>query len=154
MEIIAHPTFTDHRGSYTPIDTNLLDKNWIQCSVSVNEKPFTFRGLHYQTENPQTKYVKVVRGKIVDFMLDLETQEVDFAILDNDKAVLIPNNKAHGFLTLEPNTLVVYMIDDVYNQQCEKSIVWNKVPKVKEVVEAYVENFDNFVISDKDAIGK
>jgi dTDP-4-dehydrorhamnose 3,5-epimerase len=122
--------------------------------VSVNEKPFTFRGLHYQTENPQTKYVKVVRGKIVDFMLDLETQEVDFAILDSDKAVLIPNNKAHGFLTLEPNTLVVYMIDDVYNQQCEKSIVWNKVPKVKEVVEAYVENFDNFVISDKDAIGK
>jgi dTDP-4-dehydrorhamnose 3,5-epimerase-like enzyme len=87
-------------------------------------------------------------------MLDLETQEVDFAILDSDKAVLIPNNKAHGFLTLEPNTLVVYMIDDVYNQQCEKSIVWNKVPKVKEVVEAYVENFDNFVISDKDAIGK
>lgn len=154
MEIIKHSTFKDHRGSYTPISTNLFDKNWIQCSVSVNEKPFTFRGLHYQLQNPQTKYVKVVRGKIIDFMVDLETLETEYAVVSDNEAVLIPNNKAHGFLTLEPNTLVVYLVDDIYNPEAEKSIVWNKVPIVKKIVESHIENFDNFVISDKDAIGK
>ena len=154
MNLISHETFKDHRGSYTPISTFFLEKSWTQCSVSVNEKPFTFRGLHYQTINPQTKYVKVIRGRIVDFMVDIETLEVDFSIVNDNEAVLIPNSKAHGFLTLEPDTLVVYMVDDVYNPQNEKSIVWNKIPKVKEIVEAYVPNFDIFVISDKDAIGK
>lgn len=154
MELIKHLTFNDHRGSYTPISTILFDKNWIQCSISVNENPFTFRGLHYQIENPQTKYVKVIQGKIVDFMVDIETLETEYIIVSDNEAVLIPNNKAHGFLTLEPNTLVVYMVDDVYNPDAEKSIVWNKIPEVKKIVEAYVGNFDNFVISDKDAIGK
>ena len=154
MEIIKHNTFKDHRGSYTPISTKELEKDWIQTSISVNEAAFTFRGLHYQEENPQTKYVKVVRGSIIDFMVDLKTNEVEYTkVLDNE-AVLIPNNKAHGFLTLEPNTIVVYLVDDIYNPKSEKSIVWEKVPLVKKVVEAHVENFDNFVISDKDAIGK
>jgi len=154
MEIIKHSTFKDHRGSYTPIYTNTLDTNWVQFSVSVNEHPYTFRGLHYQTKNCQKKYVKVVRGKIIDFMVDLETYETEYSIVSDNEAVLIPNNKAHGFLTLEPNTLVIYMVDDVYTPEAEKSIVWYKVPTVKKIVESYVENFDNFVISDKDAIGK
>lgn len=154
MQVHKHPTYEDNRGSYTPISTTLLEKNWTQCCISVNENPYTFRGLHYQTKSPQTKYVKVVRGKIIDFMVDLETLETDFTIISNDSAVLIPNNKAHGFLTLEPNTLVVYLVDDSYEPNFEKSIVWNKVPKVKEIVESYVRNFDDFIISDKDAIGK
>jgi dTDP-4-dehydrorhamnose 3,5-epimerase len=154
MEKFKHLTFKDHRGSYTPISTNSIEKNWIQCSVSVNDAAYTFRGLHYQTQNPQTKYVKVVKGKIIDFMVDLGTHETDFCLVDENEAVLIPNNKAHGFLTLEPNTIVVYMVDDIYNPQFEKSIVWNKIPQVKKIIEENVENFDNFVISDKDAIGK
>ena len=154
MEIIKHPTFKDNRGSYTPISTDILGTKWIQCSVSINEKESTFRGLHYQIQNPQTKYVKVIKGSIIDFMVDLETHEVDYCKVDDGQAVLIPNNKAHGFLTLEPNTIVVYMVDDIYNPNSEKSIVWNKIPEIKKIIEENVKNFDNFVISDKDAIGK
>lgn len=154
MKIINHPTYYDHRGSYTPISTSELDKKWLQTAISVNDKPYTFRGLHYQSVNPQTKYVKVVKGRIIDFMVDLETSEVDYAVLSTNDAVLIPNNKAHGFLTLEPNTIVVYLVDDVYNPDSEKSLVWSKLPLVKMTVESYVPNFDEFVISDKDAIGK
>ena len=154
MEIYNHQTFKDHRGSYTPISTNLLDKSWIPCSISINKETSTFRGLHYQSENPQTKYVKVVQGSIIDFMVDLVTHEVDYCKVDDGQAVLIPNNKAHGFLTLEPNTIVVYLVDDIYNPNSEKSIVWNKIPEIKKIIEANVKNFDNFVISDKDAIGK
>jgi len=154
MEKFIHKTFEDERGSYTPISTNILEKIWTQVAISVNDKPFTFRGLHYQTENPQTKYVKVISGKIIDFMVDLETFETEYSEVNSDQAVLIPNNKAHGFLTLVPNTIVVYLVDDVYNPNHEKSLVWNKISEVRKIVEYHVENFDNFVISDKDAIGK
>ena len=154
METIRHNTFKDHRGSYTPISTTQLDKNWVQTSISVNEKPFTFRGLHYQEVNPQTKYVKVIRGSIIDFMVDLETKEVEYCKVTDNEAVLIPNNKAHGFLTLEPNTIVVYLVDDIYNPENEKIIVWKNIPLVKEIIENNVQNFYNFVISEKDSIGK
>ena len=73
MERINHRSFKDERGSYTPISTTVLDQKWEQCSVSINDEKFTFRGLHYQTNPPQTKYIKVVQGSIVDFMVDLET---------------------------------------------------------------------------------
>ena len=154
MQILNHKTFKDHRGSYTPISTTVMDKNWVQCSISINEQPFTFRGLHYQNENPQSKYVKVIQGSIIDFMVDLESKRTELVRLNDNEAVFIPNNKAHGFLTLEPNTIVVYMVDDIYNPSSEKSIVWEKIPEVKKIVEQHVKNFDTFVISDKDAIGK
>ena len=55
MERINHKTFKDDRGSYTPISTTVLDTKWEQCSISINDKQFTFRGLHYQTNPTQTK---------------------------------------------------------------------------------------------------
>ena len=61
------------------------------------------------------KYVKVIKGSIVDFMVDLKTGEVDFCEVNDSGAVYIPDTKAHGFLTLEPNTIVVYMVEGEYN---------------------------------------
>ncbi len=77
MEKFIHPTFFDDRGSYTPIGLKTMDMEWTQCSISVNDKPFTFRGLHYQMDPPQRKYIKVIQGEIVDFAVDLKTGEVD-----------------------------------------------------------------------------
>ena len=114
MERINHKTFKDNRGSYTPISTTELDLKWTQCSISVNDKVFTFRGLHYQLNPPQTKYIKVVQGSIVDFAVDLETGETEYIVLGDSDSVLIPNDKAHGFLTLEPNTIVVYLVEGEY----------------------------------------
>lgn len=154
MQIFNHPTFRDNRGSYTPISTSIMDMNWIQCSVSMNEKPFTFRGLHYQEINPQNKYVKVISGVIVDFMVDLETKKVDFEIVTENRAVFIPKTHAHGFLTLSSNTVVVYMIDDIYNPEFERSLVWKDIPEVYNVVMDYVPNENQLIISEKDKLGK
>jgi dTDP-4-dehydrorhamnose 3,5-epimerase len=153
MERIEHKTFKDNRGSYTPISTTELGQVWTQCSISVNDKEFTFRGLHYQSNPPQTKYIKVVQGSIVDFAVDLQTGETEFIELHDSDSVLIPNNKAHGFLTLEPNTIVVYLVEGEYNPESEHSIVWTTNPEVKKIVKYFV-NEHPITISEKDAVGK
>jgi len=153
MERIEHKTFKDNRGSYTPISTTELGQVWTQCSISINDKEFTFRGLHYQLNPPQTKYIKVVQGSIVDFAVDLQTGETDYIVLRDSDSVLIPNDKAHGFLTLEPNTIVVYLVEGEYNPESEHSIVWTTNPVVKDVVKNFTGNHP-LVISEKDAMGK
>ena len=153
MNRIGHKTFKDNRGSYTPILTNQLDLPWDQCSISINDKAYTFRGLHYQTNPPQTKYIKVVQGSIVDFAVDLKTGDAEFLAMGSDDAVLIPNDKAHGFLTLEPNTIVAYLVEGEYSPESEHSIVWTDNEIVKEAVN-FFRNGNPLTISDKDLNGK
>ena len=152
IETIKHKTYEDNRGSYTPIQTNELGIEWEQCSISVNDKKGTFRGLHYQTNPKQTKYIKVIKGSIIDFMLNLDTNELLYFTLDSNDAILVPHNMAHGFLTLEEGTIVAYMVKGEYNPESEHCIVWNTIEGVKKVV---LDNTDgNLIISDKDNLGK
>jgi len=153
MEKIIHPTFFDERGSYTPVGLRAMDMDWTQCSISVNDKPFTFRGLHYQTDPPQRKYIKVIQGEIIDFAVDLNTGEVDHEHITSGYAVYIPDDKAHGFLTLTPNTIVVYLVYGEYNPSSEHSIVWSKNKEVLDIVISYAGKHP-ITISEKDSIGK
>lgn len=149
MEIIKLPTFLDHRGSFTPLKLDLLGMNWNQCSISYNQKKFTFRGMHYQSVYPQTKFIKVVKGSIIDFMIDLKTGDVDFCEVDEQHAVLIPNDKAHGFLTLEDETFVTYFVDAPYSPENEKSIPWFSNKIIKDEILKYLGGSE-LIISEKD----
>ena len=131
MEILKHPTFKDERGSFTAIDSKFLGENWEQFNIVVSDKIYTFRGLHYQTNPSQTKCIKVIQGKILDILVDLKTKEVYKFELDDTKFLHIPNNYAHGYLTLTENTIVTYLVKGRYNPDSEHSIVWNTIPKVK-----------------------
>ncbi len=153
MEKIIHPTFFDEIGSYTPVGLRAMDMDWTQCSISVNDKPFTFRGLHYQTDPPQRKYIKVIQGEIIDFAVDLNTGEVDHEHVTSGYAVYIPDDKAHGFLTLTPNTIVVYLVYGEYNPSSEHSMVWSKNKEVLDIVISYAGKHP-ITISEKDSIGK
>lgn len=149
---LQHKTYEDNRGSYTPISTNQLGIEWEQCSICVNDKKGTFRGLHYQTNPKQSKYIKVIKGCIINFMLNLDTNELLYCTLDSNEANLVPHNMAHGFLTLEEGTIVTYMVKGEYNPESEHCIVWHTIEEVKKVV---LDNTDgNVIISDKDNLGK
>ena len=151
--IRKHSTFKDSRGSFTAIDSKFLDINWEQINVVTNDNKFTFRGLHYQTNPPQTKCIKVIQGKILDIWVDLKTKEVFTFELNNSEFLFVPNNYAHGYLTLEPDTIVVYLVKGKYNPDSEHSIVWKTIPKVKNIIDDYSKGF-KIIISDKDRIGK
>jgi dTDP-4-dehydrorhamnose 3,5-epimerase len=150
-----HTTYIDNRGSYTPIQTNIHNIKWDQCSISTNDKKGTFRGMHYQTNPPQTKYIKVVKGSIIDFIYDLNTNQLQYFILDNTNGLLIPNNMAHGFLTLEDNTIVTYMVEGEYNPHSEHSIIWDSIPELNDIITKQLISLNTtLTISDKDKLGK
>ena len=142
-------TFRDNRGLFIPYNL----EGWDQMNISINEKIFTFRGLHYQTKPYQTKLVKVIQGKVLDFLYDIKTDTVEVYELNQDNELLITSNYAHGFLTLEPNTIFTYLVSGDYNPKSERSIVWNTIPEIKSVIEYTIKN-NKLVISNKDKIGK
>jgi len=151
--IKSHPTFKDNRGSFTAIDSKYLDINWEQINVVTNDNKFTFRGLHYQDSPAQTKCIKVIQGKILDIIVDLKTKEVKTFELSDDEFLFVPNNYAHGYLTLEPNTIVTYLVKGKYNPDSEHSIVWQTIPKVKNIIDSHLKGCAIW-ISDKDRVGK
>jgi dTDP-4-dehydrorhamnose 3,5-epimerase len=153
MEKIDHKTFEDERGSFTPIPLDVLGETWDQCSIATNDKIYTFRGLHYQTNPPQRKYIKVIKGMIVDFSVDVETLESEYLYLTENDAVEIPAGRAHGYLTLSPGTIVAYLVKGEYNPQSEHSIVWDQCKGVRKVVN-FITDGEKITISQKDKDGK
>ena len=76
---IENRVFLDQRGSFSPLDLSKLDKNWVQSNISVNPRKYTLRGLHFQkNEHAQAKLIKVIKGWIIDFVVDLRTVSEDY----------------------------------------------------------------------------
>ena len=129
-------TFLDNRGSFTPLSLELFDKKWLQSNVSVNDKRNTFRGLHFQKgEFAQAKLLKVIHGEIIDYIVDLREDSKDYMKLQEFKltrnnALLVPRGFAHGFITTEKNTIVQYLVDNVYHKESEGTLFWNEVPEL------------------------
>lgn len=140
----------DHRGLFILEDQVKYD----QIFISTNTHKYTFRGLHYQSNPYQVKYISVIQGKIVDYLYDLNTGEVKKYILTPDSEVLvIEENYAHGYLTLEPNTILYYGVKGKFNPNTYSSIIWNTIPNIKKSIEYYTKG-EKITISEKDKIKK
>ena len=141
--------FNDNRGTFIPYNL----EGWDQMNISINEAKYTFRGLHYQTKPYQTKLVKVIQGKVLDFLYDIKSGAVEVYELDQSNDLLVTSNFAHGFLTLEPNTIFTYLVNGDYNPKSEHSIVWDTIPEIKSIINYTIKN-NKLTISEKDKIGK
>jgi dTDP-4-dehydrorhamnose 3,5-epimerase len=160
--IINNRIFYDERGSFSPLSLFELDKEWKQSNISMNPKKFTLRGLHYQSgETAQAKLIKVINGRILDFVVDLRVpfrsyDNCQFFEMKSGDELIVPRGFAHGFITLEDNTVVQYLVDNDYNPKTEGSLLWSSFPEIKNETLRLDSTFDisNIIISQKDLVEK
>jgi dTDP-4-dehydrorhamnose 3,5-epimerase len=125
----------------------------VQCNISFNKKKGTLRGLHYQiAPHEEAKLMRSISGAIYDVIIDLRSDSLTycqwFAMELNAKSynmLYVPEGFAHGFQTLEDNTVVFYQASESYNPEYEKGIRWNDPAFAIKWPEA-----DQRIISDKD----
>jgi len=104
-----------------------------QTSVSRNPMRHTLRGMHYQpAPHGESKLVRVTCGRIFDVAVDLRPSSPTYRrwtaaelSAENLAALFIPEGIAHGFLTLEPDTDVVYQIAPMFRPGHEAGVRWD-----------------------------
>lgn len=136
--IIEPQVFTDPRGyfyeSYNKEKFVAAGINieFVQDNQSLSQKGIV-RGLHFQAPPfDQGKLVRVIQGAVLDVAVDIRknspTYGQNFSIeltAQNRTMFYIPPGFAHGFETLEDNTIFLYKCTDVYNKQSEGGLLWN-----------------------------
>lgn len=131
--------FSDERGFFCEVfnaqrfTEHGLPTDWVQDNHSLSRPALTLRGLHYQ-ELPfsQAKLVRVLAGRIFDVAVDIRQGSPTFgqwaaAELSAERfnQLLVPEGFAHGFLTLEPDTQVLYKVNAHYSAAHDRSIRWD-----------------------------
>ncbi|MBS9776386.1 MAG: dTDP-4-dehydrorhamnose 3,5-epimerase [Fusobacterium sp.] len=161
--IINSKIFEDVRGSFQEIYNEKdfqklgIKEKFVQDNLSNSHKG-VLRGLHFQKENSQAKLLKVLSGKIYDVVVDLrkdsETFGKYFGIIlsaENNKMLFIPSGFAHGFLSLEDNTNILYKCSDFYNPQFEDGLIWDdKKLNIDWKFEEFNLKKEELIISEKD----
>jgi dTDP-4-dehydrorhamnose 3,5-epimerase len=110
-----------------------LDATVVQSSVSFNRQRGTLRGMHYQTPpHEETKVVRCTAGAIYDVIIDLRPLSPTFVqwhgvtlSAENRTMFYIPAGFAHGFLTLEDNTEVLYQMSEFYYPDSARGVRWD-----------------------------
>jgi len=160
--LVIQPTvFKDARGYfYEPYNKKAfteagIPEEFVQDNQSFSQKDVV-RGLHFQ--NPpyaQAKLLRILRGSIWDVVVDIRksspTYGKHFGIelsAENKTIFYVPKGFAHGFVTLEDDTLLLYKCSDFYNKTSEESLLWND-PDL-----AIPWKVTNPILSDKDLNGK
>jgi dTDP-4-dehydrorhamnose 3,5-epimerase len=156
--IIEPQIFGDERGYFLEsFRWNLFQEktgfrgNFVQDNESLSSKG-VLRGLHFQKPPmAQAKLVRVVHGAVLDVVVDLRKNSPTYGqsesiLLDakEKKIFFIPVGFAHGFQTLEDNTLFQYKCSNYYSKEHEMGLMWND----ESIQVSWIE--DNFIISEKD----
>lgn len=110
-----------------------FDIDWVQDNHSMSEHPGTLRGLHFQAPpHAQAKLVRCGRGALYDVVVDIRRgsptwgqwvgAELSF---ENGRQLLVPEGFAHGFVSLEPETEIIYKCSDYYAPQADGALRWD-----------------------------
>ncbi|MEI6696129.1 MAG: dTDP-4-dehydrorhamnose 3,5-epimerase [Bacteroidota bacterium] len=136
--IIQPQVFRDERGYFFEsfsaqrfIDAG-LDLNFVQDNESKSQKN-VLRGLHFQSPPfAQGKLVRVIKGSVMDVVVDIRKDSLTYGkhykldLTETNKTMLwIPPGFAHGFATLEDDTIFSYKCTNTYNKLSEGAILWN-----------------------------
>ena len=137
--IVSMEEIGDSRGSFSrawckrEMECYGLDTDILQCNMSYNAKAGTLRGMHFQKEPfSETKYIRCMKGSFYDVIIDLREDSLTFGEWigvelseKNGKALYVPRGFAHGYLTLEDNTVAYYQVTEFYNKESEAGVRWD-----------------------------
>jgi len=129
--------YGDHRGYFMEswrqewFEKIYSGLDFVQDNQSLSTKG-TLRGLHYQIQRPQGKFIQCLEGEIFDVAVDLRKSSPNFGewigvILssDNKRMLWVPPGFAHGFLVMSETAKIAYKCTDYYFREHERSIRWN-----------------------------
>ncbi len=130
--LIEGQKFKDNRGYFREILVEKKLKKKFPFKVISLSKKNVIRGIHYQLNKPQGKFISVLKGKILDVAVDLRKKSKTFGqhykiILShkNCKSIFIPEGFAHGFKGINKENIVSYSCTNYRNKSGERGILWN-----------------------------
>ena len=156
---IVPTRLSDHRGFFAETYSQEryskigVDCSFVQDNHSLSLEVCTLRGLHFQAPpHSQAKLVRCGRGSIFDVVVDIRRGSPTYGqwegydlTAQNGHQLYVPVGFAHGFVTLEPNSEIVYKCSDYYAPETEGSVCWDSCGIDWPLAHAPI-------ISDKDAI--
>jgi dTDP-4-dehydrorhamnose 3,5-epimerase len=139
VKLVTPKKLGDHRGFFSETYNRQhlakagIDLDFVQDNHSLSGQRGVIRGLHFQVPPfAQDKLIRVVRGRIFDVAVDLRRSSPTYGkhvavelSADNWRQLLVPVGFAHGFVTLEPNTEVIYKVTTYYAPSHDRGVLWN-----------------------------
>ncbi|SJZ57930.1 dTDP-4-dehydrorhamnose 3,5-epimerase [Cetobacterium ceti] len=136
--IIENKIFKDERGQFIKtfnseiFKNNGIDISFLESYYSISNKD-VIRGMHFQLPpEDHSKLVYVIKGSVLDVVLDLRRNSKTFGKSifvnlseENKRSLYIPKGLAHGFKSLEDNTVMVYNVSTGYDNKSDYGILWN-----------------------------
>ncbi|GGD09626.1 dTDP-4-dehydrorhamnose 3,5-epimerase [Aquisalinus flavus] len=161
VKLLKPRVFADNRGYFTEtynktrFDEKAVPLGFVQDNESYSKHKYTVRGLHYQAPPyAQDKLVRVVHGSVLDVAVDVRRGSPTYGkwvsaelSAENGTQILVPAGFLHGFITLEPDTLVVYKVTALYSAEADGNVHWFS----PELGIDWGVTEDQAVLSDKDA---
>jgi dTDP-4-dehydrorhamnose 3,5-epimerase len=129
----------DERGFFArlwcrdELEARGLRADFIQCNNSFSAARGTLRGLHYQAApHAEAKLLSCTRGRVFDVLVDLRPGSPTFRqwfgaelTAENRRMMYVPEECAHGYLTLEDASEVIYPVTAAYHPESERGLRWN-----------------------------
>lgn len=137
--LIAPPRYEDARGflcetyNARALRAAGIESVFVQDNEVLSHNVGVLRGLHYQAPPAeQAKLIRVVQGRIFDVAVDIRTGSPTFGkhvarelSRENGEQLFVPQGFAHGYITLEPDTLVSYKVTDYWVPELERGVLWS-----------------------------
>jgi dTDP-4-dehydrorhamnose 3,5-epimerase len=139
VKLLRPQRFRDARGVFCEIynrqslSLSGVSVDFVQDNCSVSQEAGTIRGLHFQAPPmAQAKLIMVLKGRVRDVVVDCRKGSPTYGNhmgveLDGENwhQLFVPEGFAHGFCTLEPNTIVLYKVSAPYASELDSGILWN-----------------------------
>ena len=133
LRIIAHKSHSDFRGSLRETyNKKIINWDKFIFEYATISKKNVLRGFHFQYKHQQSKLITVIKGKILDWVIDLRrnsnTFGKTFSIIlseNNCKSLYVPRGFAHAYFSKQKMNVIYYKLSDYYDPKFEDGICFN-----------------------------